>query len=578
MSHDYDVAIIGGGPGGSTTGTFLKKHAPELKVAIFERERFPRDHIGESQLPAISYVLDEMGCWDRVEAAGFPIKVGATFKWGENDTLWDFEFIPASQFAEQPRPGKFKGQRTVTAFQVDRSIYDEILLDYAAEMGCEVFEQTPVRRVFHEGDRVTGIELEGGRSVEARYYIDASGGPAILRRTLGIGVEQPGHLMNVAFWDYWQNAEWAVHIGTGGTRIQVMSLPYGWLWFIPLGPTRTSLGLVCPAEYYKSTGIRPEELYRKAVSEEPNIAALIKNATCEGKFASTRDWSYVAERTAGENWFLVGEAAGFADPILSAGLSLTHFSGREVAFTIMELDRREKDGEWLRQAYNETQIKRVRQHIQFADYWYTAKGSFPHLKHLTRNIALEAGLDLDAEAAFRWIGTGGFVDHGFGVSGLGSFSMFSIKTLMDRFCERSADLNIAKNNVFKLDLATCEELKSPLYRDGRVDEVHCYRRGAKSIALDRLTSMVIHVLRCEHKIQMIDAGFKELASRERGAQRDRTYVAMLEALEALVRDGFVKAEHSKNRPLMDYGFLHGTLNIHDNVDNNVPIPQPSART
>lgn len=49
--NQFDVAIIGGGPGGSTTGTLLKKYNPGLKVAIFEREQFPREHIGESQSP-----------------------------------------------------------------------------------------------------------------------------------------------------------------------------------------------------------------------------------------------------------------------------------------------------------------------------------------------------------------------------------------------------------------------------------------------------------------------------------------------------------------------------------------------
>src|SRR5471030_1039549 len=77
----YDVAIVGGGPGGSTTAGFLKKFAPDCEVVILEREKFPRDHVGESQLPPISRILDEMGCWDKVEAADFPIKIGATYRW-----------------------------------------------------------------------------------------------------------------------------------------------------------------------------------------------------------------------------------------------------------------------------------------------------------------------------------------------------------------------------------------------------------------------------------------------------------------------------------------------------------------
>src|SRR5688572_29327694 len=123
-----DVAIIGGGPGGSTTGSLLKKYRPTLKVCIFEKEKFPREHIGESQLPPIGDVLAEMGCWDKVEAANFPIKIGATFRWGRTPELWDFEFLPLKDFKPEARPAKYEGQRRQTAWQVERAIYDDILL------------------------------------------------------------------------------------------------------------------------------------------------------------------------------------------------------------------------------------------------------------------------------------------------------------------------------------------------------------------------------------------------------------------------------------------------------------------
>ncbi|HXH60569.1 MAG TPA: tryptophan 7-halogenase, partial [Fimbriimonadaceae bacterium] len=184
MGTDYDVAVIGGGPGGSTIGTLLKKYSPDTSVVIFERDKFPRDHVGESQLPAVCKVLAEMDCWDKVEAAGFPIKIGATYKWGDTDDLWDFEFYPAKEFKDEPRPAMYKGQRTQTAFQVDRADYDKILLDHAAAMGCEVREETNVKKVLTDDDKVTGFELDDGSVVTARYYIDSSGAPAIMRRTL----------------------------------------------------------------------------------------------------------------------------------------------------------------------------------------------------------------------------------------------------------------------------------------------------------------------------------------------------------------------------------------------------------
>jgi flavin-dependent dehydrogenase len=171
---EFDVAIIGGGPSGSTAGTLLKKYNPDLKVGILERETFPRDHVGESQLPPIMRILHEMGVWDKVEAANFPVKVGATYRWGKSPELWDLEFIPAEKYENKPRPAKFEGQRQLTAFQVDRSIYDEILLDHAAEMGCDVHEATKVTEVQRDGDRVTGLVLASGETVTARHYIDAS--------------------------------------------------------------------------------------------------------------------------------------------------------------------------------------------------------------------------------------------------------------------------------------------------------------------------------------------------------------------------------------------------------------------
>ena len=254
---DYDVAIIGGGPAGSTCGNLLKKYAPQLKVLILEREKFPRDHIGESQLPIVSRILDEMGVWDEVERAGFPIKVGATYRWGKDDKLWDFHFIPNGQLKKEPRPGKYAGERQSTAFQVDRAQYDEILLNSAARRGCEIRQETPVTALLREGDYVTALELGSGERITAKYYVDASGGTGFLRRNMGVGTTEPSQLKNVAFWDYWQNAEWAVEIGVGGTRVQIMSLSYGWIWFIPLGPDRTSVGFVCPADYYKQSGFSP---------------------------------------------------------------------------------------------------------------------------------------------------------------------------------------------------------------------------------------------------------------------------------------------------------------------------------
>jgi flavin-dependent dehydrogenase len=369
MSPQYDVAIVGGGPGGSTLGAMLLKYQPRLKVVIIEREEFPREHVGESQLPQISGILHEIGVWDQVERAGFPVKIGATYKWGKGDELWDFNFVPPEAYEGQARPGKYAGIRQATAFQVDRSLYDTILLRHAEQLGCTVWESTAVREVVHAQDTIQHLQLSNGEAVTARYYVDASGHVGILRRNLGVQIDCPTSLKNIAIWDYWNNTAWADTIGSGGTRVQVMSVGFGWLWFIPITPTRTSLGLVCPASYYKESKLQPEELYQRAIAQSERITGLLNGATREKQLRTTNDWSFVSERVYGKNWFLVGEAAGFADPILAAGLTLTHVGARELAYTILALDEKQHDGEWLKSHYQMNQQKRVRQHMRFAEFW-----------------------------------------------------------------------------------------------------------------------------------------------------------------------------------------------------------------
>ncbi|CAN5422836.1 hypothetical protein BH11ARM2_BH11ARM2_31890 [soil metagenome] len=564
-----DVAIVGGGPGGSTCGAFLKKYKPNLKVGIFERETFPRDHVGESQLPLIGRVLDEIGVWDKVEAAGFPVKVGATYRWGKSDDLWDFHFLPNGEFQDEPRPAKYEGQRTQTAFQVDRAVYDEILLDHAQELGCEVHEGLGVREVLRDGDRITSLVLTDGESIEARHYVDASGHAGFLRRAMGVGIEEPSALRNVAFWDYWQNAEWAVSLGVGGTRVQVMSVGYGWLWFIPLGPERTSIGLVCPADYYKKSGKRPEELYLQAIEDEPRIRVLVENAQREGSFSTTKDWSFVSERMSGENWMLVGEAAGFADPILAAGLTLTHASAREAAFTMLEIDRK-GDAKWLKAEYDARNRRRVLQHIRFADYWYSANQHFTDLKEYTREIARDAGLELDSEKAFQWLGTGGFIDEDLGVGGLGGFGFNAIHHIATRLSDEPARPASGGYNGFVLNFEGAKKIQLPHYESGRVLPVPAYTRDGKILPLDGMIAWLIKSLEQSPRLESAFAFLQTTLPRIGIPYSPTVHAGMMDTLEALVRDGWIIGRRYKIGEALEENFAPETRFIQENRDGELP--------
>jgi flavin-dependent dehydrogenase len=561
-----DVAIIGGGPAGSTLATLLRKYDPSLSVHIFERESFPRDHVGESQLPAICPILDEMGVWDAVEAANFPIKIGGTYRWGKTDELWDFEFLPGEKFRSEPRPGKYVGQRRMTAFQVDRSIYDKILLDHAREMGSDVHECATVSMVKVDGSRIQSLTVDE-EEVSARYYVDCSGEAGVLRRALGVSIQAPTALRNIAIWDYWQDAEWATTIGNGGTRIQVMSLGWGWLWFIPITETRTSIGLVMPASYLKASGKSKEQLYAEALKSEPLISHLIRNARCEGQLKGTKDWNFLADNLAGENWFLAGDSCGFADPILSAGMTLAHTGARKLAYTILELDRGEHDAAWLKEQYSENHRSQIRHHMQFADYWYSANGRFTDLKEYCSEIAEEAGLSLDPEGAFRWLATGGFALENPGTGRAFGFGVGAIKFITQLFSDESSAWKIAKYNVWRPALADAQRSKFGHYFEGRVHPVDCYKKGRSLLPFIDLHKLILSCMEREPDATRLVNVCAKIMMEQRGFAPEVAAGMIYEAVEGLIEEGWVECWVDPHRPFIKVVTPHDSPAMHPNRDN-----------
>jgi hypothetical protein len=355
-----------------------------------------------------------------------------------------------------------------------------------------------------------------------------------------VDCDYPSSLQNIALWDYWQNADWAVEIGVGGTKIQIMSLGYGWIWFIPLGPTRTSVGLVVPVNYYKSQGLKPEKLYLDALGEDERISRLLTNATREDKFATTKDWSFLAERHSGENWFLAGESSGFADPILSAGMTMAHAAGREVAYSILETERGELDGEWLRRQYDHRQAQRITSHIRFADFWYTANAQFKDIKEFVQGIARDAGLDLTPDKAWAWLAQGGFIDEE-AFTGVGGYSFFMVKGLGNFLADVQADSPLEKCNRFRLNLDGATQKTGAQYHQGRVHKVQSYTRRDKVLPLEGNFQILVHVLQrastTDEILEYLKLQFRAVPPQH----RDRRFMLMMESFEAMIQDGWVDA-------------------------------------
>jgi halogenation protein CepH len=327
--EDFDIVVIGGGPGGSTAATILAMQ--NHRVLLLERDKFPRYQIGESLLPAtIHGVCKILGLSEELKEAGFVRKLGGTFKWGTNPEPWTFAFSTASAISA---PKAY-------AYQVERSKFDHMLLKNAAHNGVDVREQQVVKEIVFEEGRATGVEFldERGnpRRANARYIIDASGNQSQIHRNVGQRIYS-NFFQNLALFGYYENGYRFPPPRDG--NIFCAAFKDGWFWYIPLSATLTSVGAVVSKECASLLKAGHEEAMANFIASCPEIADMLSNAKriTEGQYGQLRvrkDWSYSNERFWVPGLVLVGDAACFIDPVFSSGVHLATYSALLAARSI----------------------------------------------------------------------------------------------------------------------------------------------------------------------------------------------------------------------------------------------------
>jgi flavin-dependent dehydrogenase len=326
IPRDLDAVVCGGGPAGSTFATTLARHG--RRVALFERERFPRFHIGESLLPWNVPLLQRLGVLDKVHAAGVQVKYGARFY---------------HQGTEFHRPVRFvdgMDRAHPSAFQVKRAEFDKLLLDHSRESGVAVFEETKVEDVIFDpgGKRAVGVRLRlkgdtALREIAARVVIDATGRDAVLSRRFGGRRRDPRLDRSAAFahYDRFLRVE-----GPTGGDIVVVTTPDGWWWLIPFSDGSVSVGIVMPSRRFKSRTGTVEDLFYASIEAAPEVRALLGDARRTTDVHAIADYSYSASTIAGDGFCLIGDAACFLDPVFSTGVLMAMTSGERAA---VEIDR-----------------------------------------------------------------------------------------------------------------------------------------------------------------------------------------------------------------------------------------------
>jgi halogenation protein CepH len=332
--ENFDVVVVGGGPGGSTLAAVvaLRGH----RVLVLESEQFPRYQIGESLLPSTIHGICRLtGAADQVAQAGFMRKRGGTFKWGANPDPWTFSFSVAPRMAG---PTSF-------AYQVERMKFDKILLDNARRVGAEVREQCTATSVLDEDDRAAGVWYSDAagreRLVRARYVVDASGNKSRIYRSVGGSRQYSDFFRNLALFGYFEDGKRLPDPNSG--NILCVAFDSGWFWYIPLSPTMTSVGAVVHRELAGKIQGDPDGMLQKLIEECPLIADYLADArrVTDGEYGRARvrkDYSYHQTKFWRPGLVLIGDAACFVDPVFSSGVHLATYSallaGRSINSTM----------------------------------------------------------------------------------------------------------------------------------------------------------------------------------------------------------------------------------------------------
>jgi flavin-dependent dehydrogenase len=315
----YDVIIIGGGPSGSTAATLLSRQGH--KILLLEKEKFPREHIGESLIPLSFHTLTNLGVIEELKKIS-PRKPGVNFvdSDGKKQSLWCFKNVVKD--------------KSYLSFHVKRSLFDEMLLNNSRKNGAEVIEETTVKNVIlDKSDGIVEVQTTAKNGEEkiffSKFIIDASGQNTFLGRKLGVK-KSFKDLDRIALWSHWSKSEFDIPLQQGVIKIVYLGGDKkGWIWVIPISSDNLSIGVVVNNSFVKDEKEKlaksgnsnwKNDIYLKEIENSPAVNMLLKKAEMDHAVQVNGDYSYYCEKKYGNNFAMIGDAGAFLDPIFSSGI------------------------------------------------------------------------------------------------------------------------------------------------------------------------------------------------------------------------------------------------------------------
>jgi flavin-dependent dehydrogenase len=377
-AEECDVAVIGGGPAGSTAATLLARGGH--KVIVLEKAHHPRFHIGESLLPMNLPLFQRLGVADKVRALGV-YKRGADFEADNERGYNTFAFARAL------------GRSPPHAYQVWRQDFDRMLFEHARVSGADAREGHQALRIEQRAARETWIDVqtdEGRRyRIRSRYLVDASGRDAFLAAKKKLRRKNAEH-QSAAIFGHFRGA--AQRAGEDAGNISMYRFEHGWMWMIPLPDGVMSVGAVCRPDYLKQRKGRTLEFLLETLKRNPALWQRMERAELIGdQVRVTGNYSYDARQMGGPGWILIGDAFAFLDPVFSTGVYLA-MSTAEAAVGVIDAALRQPQREAALQRRLERRMRTAIKRFSFFIYRFNNPVMDDMFSHPSNRLKIEQGV------------------------------------------------------------------------------------------------------------------------------------------------------------------------------------------